>query len=80
MSALTGVLLGVVGDATNLAFRLSGIAARDGHTEVLVADSLYRLVADHYPFETVEYVNVKGRPEAEAVHGLRVPFAQVSGS
>jgi adenylate cyclase len=80
VSTLTGVLLGVVGDATNLAFRLSGIAARSGHSEVLVADSLYELVADDYPFEAVEYVNVKGRPEAEAVHGLRVPFTRASGS
>jgi class 3 adenylate cyclase len=80
VSALTGVLLGVVGDATNLAFRLSGIAARSGHSEVLVADSLYPLVADHYPFEPVEYVNVKGRQEPEAVHGLWVPFRHASGS
>jgi class 3 adenylate cyclase len=80
VSTLTGVLLGVVGDATNLAFRLSGIAARSGHSEVLVADSLYRLVADHYPFEPMEYVNVKGRAEAEAVHGLRAPFTSANGS
>jgi class 3 adenylate cyclase len=59
---------------------LSGIAARSGHSDVLVADSLHRLVADHYPFEPVEYVNVKGRSEPEAVHGLRVPFQHASGS
>ena len=29
VSSLTGVLLGVVGDATNLRFRLSGIAGRE---------------------------------------------------
>jgi class 3 adenylate cyclase len=80
VSTLTGVLLGVVGDATNLAFRLSGIAAREGHSDVLVADSLYQLVVDQYPFEAVEYLNVKGRQEAEAVHGLRAPFARSSVS
>ena len=71
IGALTGVLLGVVGDATNLAFRLSGIAAREGHYEILVADALCELVADRYPFEELERVHVKGRPAAEPVRGLR---------
>jgi class 3 adenylate cyclase len=78
VSSLTGVLLGVVGDATNLAFRLSGIAGRQGHREVLVTDALYQQVAHRYPFETLEYVDIKGWTEAEAVHGLRLPLAPES--
>jgi adenylate cyclase len=74
VSSLMGTLLGVVGDSTNLAFRLSGIAAREGRSEVLLAESLYELVAPDYPFEDVEYVAVKGRVEPEPVYGLRVPL------
>jgi class 3 adenylate cyclase len=78
VSSLTGVLLGVVGDTTNLAFRLSGIAGRQGHSEVLVTDALYQQVAHRYPFEAPEYVDIKGWTEAEAVHGLRLPIAPES--
>ena len=77
VSTMTGVLLGVVGDATNLAFRLSGLAGREGRSEVLVADSCYTTVAAEYPFEAVEYVHVKGWPAPEAVHGLRLPRSPV---
>jgi class 3 adenylate cyclase len=77
VSSLTGVLLGVVGDATNLAFRLSGIAGRQGRGEVLVTDNLYRELdrdlTRRYLFEELEYVNVKGMPDAAAVRGLRLP-------
>ena len=75
IGSLTGVLLGVVGDATNLAFRLAGIAGRQGHSEILVADALSELVADRYPFEALERVHVKGRPDAEPVRGLRRPHS-----
>jgi len=79
VSSLMGVLLGVVGDATNLAFRLSGIAGRQGRSEVLVAEALYQQVAHRYPFEALEHVNVKGRPGAERVRGLRLPLAPGPG-
>jgi class 3 adenylate cyclase len=74
VSSLMGTLLGVVGDSTNLAFRLSGIAARDGRSEVLLAASLYEVVAHDFRFDAVEHVHVKGRAESEPVYGLRVPF------
>ena len=75
VGSLTGVLLGVVGDATNLAFRLSGIAGRQGHSTVLVTDALCQLVGDRYKFEDLEYVRLKGRPEVEPVRGLRLRLA-----
>lgn len=78
VSSMMGVLLGVVGDATNLAFRLSALAGREGHNEVLVADSFYTEVASQYPFEEVEYVRVKGWQEPQAVHGLRPPRVSLS--
>jgi len=78
IGSLTGVLLGVVGDATNLAFRLSGVAGRQGRSTVLVTDELCQLVADRYQFAELEYVNLKGRPAAEPVRGLRLPTVNAS--
>jgi class 3 adenylate cyclase len=73
ISTMMGVLLNIVGDATTLAFRLSEIAARNGRSEVLVTDAFYSEVAELYPFEDVGYVHLKGRPDPELVHGLRLP-------
>jgi adenylate cyclase len=75
VSSLTGVMLGVVGDAANLAFRLSGLAGRHGRSGVLVTEGLYEQVADRFPFELLEWVDVKGRDVPEAVRGLRLPLA-----
>jgi class 3 adenylate cyclase len=78
VSSMTGALLGVVGDAANLAFRLSGIAARQGRSDVLVAQTLCKRVAGSFPFEALEWVEVKGREQLEPVHGLRLPPSPVS--
>jgi adenylate cyclase len=78
VSSMMGVLLGVVGDATNLAFRLSGVAGREGRCDVLVADPLYTKVAPDYAFEAVEYVPLKGWAAPEPVHGLRLPHTPLS--
>ena len=75
MSSMTGALLGVVGDAANLAFRLSALAGRDGRGDVLVGDALYADVAAHYPFADAEHVAVKGLHEPVRVHALRLPIA-----
>ena len=72
MSSLTGALLGVVGDAANLAFRLSSLAARQGRGDVLVADTLYDDVATHYPFDAREWLEIKGYAEPVAAHALRL--------
>lgn len=73
VTALTGVLLGVVGDAANLAFRLSALAAREGRSDVMVAEAVWREVEDVFEFGAVGPVEVKGRRGAEAVRGLSVP-------
>ncbi len=74
VTALTGVLLGIVGDAANLAFRLSSLAARDGRSDVMVAEGVWRQLEDEFPFGAPDAVAVKGRRGAEAVRGLRVPL------
>jgi class 3 adenylate cyclase len=75
VSSMTGSLLGVVGDAANLAFRLSALAARDGRANVLVGDALYADVAGHYPFADPEQITVKGLHDPVRVHALHLPIA-----
>ena len=73
VTSLTGVLLGVVGDAANLAFRLSSLAGRGGRSDVMVTEAVWRKVEDLFPFGEVAPVEVKGRRGAEGVRGLQVP-------
>jgi class 3 adenylate cyclase len=73
VSSLTGVLLGVVGDAANLAFRLSGLAARQGRSEVLVTETFYQAAVQRFPFGEPESVEVKSWHEPVQVRGLRLP-------
>jgi class 3 adenylate cyclase len=80
VSSMTGALLGVVGDAANLAFRLSGLAAREGRGEVLVAAAVYDDLAGRYPFDARAWVAVKGRRGDEPVHALRLPIGRPLGA
>jgi class 3 adenylate cyclase len=80
VSSMTGALLGVVGDAANLAFRLSGLAAREGRGEVLVAAMLYDDIAGRYPLDARAWIAVKGRREQEPVHALRLPIERTDGA
>jgi adenylate cyclase len=73
VSSLTGVLLGVVGDAANLAFRLSGLAARQGRSEVLVTEAFYQAAVQRFPFGEPESVEVKSWHDPVQVRGLRLP-------
>ena len=70
ISALPGQHVTVLGDATNVAFRLSATAGRDGRSEILVTDRIEELLRDHYAFEAPEDLMVKGRLGAERVFGL----------
>ena len=73
VSSLTGVLLGVVGDAANLAFRLAGLAARQGRSDVLVTEEFYQAAVQRFVFGEPEWVEVKGWHDAVEVRGLRLP-------
>ena len=50
VSLLTGMLVTVLGDATNVALRLSGLAGRDGRPDVLVTDAVHRATAASFAF------------------------------
>ena len=69
VSLMTGMLVTVLGDATNVAFRLSGIAGRDGRPEVLVTDAVCRSVEAGFAFTPLAAIQVKGRSQAVEVLG-----------
>jgi class 3 adenylate cyclase len=58
----------VLGDATNLAFRLSGLAGREGRAPVLVTESARADVVDRFVWGEPERVPTKGRIGEETVY------------
>lgn len=67
VSSLTGSLVSVVGDAANLAFRLSGLAARGGRAPVIVTAKVHDAVADRFRFGEPVCVETKGRTGEETI-------------
>ncbi len=57
----------VLGDSTNLAFRLAGLAGRDGRAPVIVTGKVRAAVQDQYVWGAPEEVAVKGRTGKETV-------------
>lgn len=70
VGSLAGALLTVIGDATNLAFRLAGLAGRDGRPHVLVTADARGATSERFDFGDVVRVTVKGRVGLETVHGV----------
>jgi adenylate cyclase len=70
VGSLTGALIAVVGDATNLAFRLSGLSGREGRPAVIITDKVQALAGDRYVYGAAEDVTVKGRSGAETIMGV----------
>ena len=71
VSQLTGMLVTVLGDATNVAFRLSGLAGRDGRRDVLVTDAVYGATSAAFAFTPPSAIQVKGRSQPVRVLGAR---------
>ena len=68
------MLVTVLGDATNVAFRLSGLAARNGRPDVLVTNAVHRVTAASFAFTALSAIQVKGRSQAvEALGASRRP-------
>lgn len=68
ITAMTRTVEAVIGDATNVAFRLSGIAGRAGHAAVMVTESVHNAVAAQYVWGEAEQVAIKGRKVKETVY------------
>jgi adenylate cyclase len=67
VSSMTGMLVAVLGDATNLVFRISGLAGRDGRGDVLVTEAVRDATSELFRFEDSEEVTVKGRKASERI-------------
>jgi adenylate cyclase len=70
VSTLTRAQPAVIGDTTNLAFRLSGRAARDGLPEILVNAPAREALGDRYDWSEPHTVTVKGRSGEVVVFGV----------
>lgn len=67
LAAMTRSVDAVIGDATNLAFRLSGIAGRHGRAAVMVTSGVHGAVAGQFVWGAGESVEIKGRSGTETV-------------
>jgi adenylate cyclase len=70
--------LALVGDSTNLAFRLSGLANKDLPTEVVICSHTAELVRDALPIEDLGMISVRGRSGYEHVYGLKASRQDIS--
>lgn len=71
VSTFTGLHIVVLGDATNVAFRLSALAGREGRPDVLATKRIQAEVGGRFEFAAPEEVQVKGRSGTELVFGVR---------
>ena len=61
LAAMTRSVDAVIGDATNIAFRLAGLAGRDGRQAVMVSTSVHDAVQEKFVWGEAEHVQIKGR-------------------
>jgi len=59
--------MAVVGDRTNLAFRLSGMANKDLAREIIICSTTADLVRDTLALDDLGLVSVRGRSSQERV-------------
>ena len=67
---MTGAMVTVLGDATNVTFRLSGLAGRSGWSDVVVTEPVHTLTADLFSFTDAAEVDVKGRTGRVKIYGV----------
>jgi len=70
MQLMPGAVLMVLGDATNLAFRISSLAGRGEQHQILAADAVRQAADGHFTFAEPETVTVKGRVTPETIYGV----------
>ena len=70
VSALTHSQVAVIGDTTNLAFRLSGVAARSELPDVIVTEEVRDAIIDEYRLSGPFEVATKGREGLVTVYGV----------
>jgi adenylate cyclase len=70
MQLMPGAVLMVLGDATNVAFRISSIANREGRPAIIATDAMRKAAGGLFAFGNPETVMVKGRVAAETIYGV----------
>jgi len=67
LAAMTRSVEAVIGDSTNLAFRLAGLAGRQGRAAVIATSGVRRTVEADFAWGEGEKVEIKGRRGTETV-------------
>jgi adenylate cyclase len=67
LAAMSRSVVAVIGDSTNVAFRLAGLAGRCGRQAVMVSNSVHDAVAEKFIWGEAEEVVLKGRQGQETV-------------
>jgi adenylate cyclase len=67
LAAMTRSVEAIIGDTTNVAFRLASIAGRNGRPPVLVTREVYTPTKSHFEWGASEDVPIKGRKRIETV-------------
>lgn len=67
LAAMTRSVEAVIGDSTNVAFRLAGLAGRHGRASVMVTNGVRRTVETQFRWGEGEQVELKGRSGKETV-------------
>jgi len=75
VSTMSGAIVTVLGDATNVTFRLSGIASRSGFPDVIVTDAVEALTSERFSYAGPAEVDVKGRAGKVKIYGA-APLGQ----
>ena len=75
VSMMAGAIVTVLGDATNVTFRLSGLASRSGWPDVVVTDAVQALTAERFAYSAPAEVEVKGRANRVKIYGV-APLGQ----
>jgi class 3 adenylate cyclase len=70
----------VIGDSTNVAFRLAGIAGRNGRAAVLATSGVHRAAKAKYAWGKGQSVELKGRRGMESVFPVVARKVHASGS
>jgi adenylate cyclase len=73
VAPMTGSVVAVIGDSTNVAFRLAGLAGRDGRAPVMATHGVRRAAADKFAWGEGELVELKGRRGTETVYPVVAP-------
>jgi adenylate cyclase len=67
LAAMTRSVEAVIGDSTNVAFRLAGLAGREGRQPVMVTNSVHDAVSEKFRWGEPEPVAFKGRSERATI-------------